>query len=86
MEQLKNYILGISLGSGYRETEILEIYYRYFHYIDDDGILVISQGMLMEYALSGLDWRVVSRVLCTVSGCEYYKIDGLHMKGVRFFK
>lgn len=85
MEQLYRYILGISLGSGDCEIEILDIYYRYFHYIDSDGILVISQDMVKECVFAGLDWRAVNRVLRRVSGCEYYKIAGICVKGVEFF-
>ena len=83
MEQLYRYILGFSLGR--EESEILDIYYRHYHYIDSDGILVISQDMAKEYALSFIDWHLCSKVLRRVSGCEYYKIDGLNVKGVRFF-
>ena len=84
MDNIYRYILGISLGREY--SEILDIYNSYSHYIDSDGILVISQDMAKEYAFAGLDWRLCSKVLRSVSGCEYYKIDGLHVKGVEFFK
>lgn len=83
MYNIYRYILGFSLGSG--DCEILDIYNSYFHYIDSDGILVISQDMAREYAFAGLDWRAVNRVLRSVSGCEYYKIYGWHIKGVSFF-
>lgn len=84
MNSIYRYILGFSLGREY--SEILDIYNSYYHYIDSDGILVMSQDMAKEYALSFIDWRLCSRVLRSVTGCEYYKIEGLHVKGVEFFK
>lgn len=83
MDNIYRYILGFSLGREY--SEILDIYNSYSHYIDSDGILVISQDMAKEYAFAGLDLRVVNRVLRMVSGCEYYKIAGICLKGVEFF-
>ena len=85
MNSIYNYIRYYFGVLGREYCEILDIYYSYFHYIDSDGILVISQDMVNEYAFAGLDWRIINRVLRSVSGCEYYKINGLHVKGVRFF-